>query len=182
MLFALAASLVVGGANVQGDFRDTPKNHWVFEARSYLKSQGLLIGYPDGLGRGLPIPGQSRYENAVYFHAAATNLQSFLDQLNTLRDRLATEAPDSDLAKRDAAELTEHVTRMRTPLFRKAVAYLAPAQNEFDRELKSLGADPTDFTDPLARYSRTVDTFQIPVVYQFDSPRTLAIISSAVQT
>jgi hypothetical protein len=44
----IAAFCVVGTAHAEQAFSDLPPNHPVYEAAEFLKSQGIISGYPDG--------------------------------------------------------------------------------------------------------------------------------------
>ena len=62
-LTAVLSLAVVIPAIAQDNFPDVPDNHWAYEALKRMKSEGLLVGYPDGLFRGNRPA--TRYELAV---------------------------------------------------------------------------------------------------------------------
>ena len=51
-LGAIVTAGFFGSAFAQNNFPDVPENHWAYEALAKLKTDGLLVGYPDGLFRG----------------------------------------------------------------------------------------------------------------------------------
>ncbi|HWD39250.1 MAG TPA: S-layer homology domain-containing protein [Fimbriimonas sp.] len=143
-MFASCACLfvvVVTGQNPRS-FPDNAKNHWAYEGISFLKSQGILVGYPDSPGFRHPPPDiQSPYEFAVAYHAAYSNLLTMEDELRKEFDRISRAEPGSQQADLDLKEAKEELRKMKDPAFRKAVGSIERATKEFDRELRSLGVD-----------------------------------------
>lgn len=87
----LALTAVLGVAAIvpafaQDNFPDVPENHWAYEALLRMKSNGLLVGYPDGRFRGARPA--SRYEMAVAIHATYVNLKNITDGLQKQIDEL----------------------------------------------------------------------------------------------
>src|ERR1700723_3526380 len=97
--------LFIAPAQAPDSFPDTPANHWVYEAAGIMKSRGLMVGLPDGLGY-FPI-NRSKTELAVAFHAAANNLKTLLSEFRTDSDRIAHEPAGSASAKSDLATWIE---------------------------------------------------------------------------
>src|SRR5579862_8717901 len=80
-LTAVLSLAVVIPAIAQDNFPDVPDNHWAYEALKRMKSEGLLVGYPDGLFRGNRPA--TRYELAVAVHATYVHLRNMIDNLNS---------------------------------------------------------------------------------------------------
>ncbi len=161
MFLAAAVAFMVSPMQTPESFPDIPRNHWAYEAQSYLKSQGLAVGYPDGLG--VWPRAASRYQFAVFFHAAGSNLRTLDDGLQELLKRIATEEPGTDRANGDLAQVEVQLKSMRNAVIVKAVGYLERGAWEFTPELRSLGASLSDITVPVARYRSEVLTLQLPV-------------------
>ena len=73
-LTAVLSLVVVIPAMAQDNFPDVPDNHWAYDALKRMKSEGLLVGYPDGLFRGNRPA--TRYELAVAVHATYVHLRN----------------------------------------------------------------------------------------------------------
>ncbi len=142
--YALAAALsvlLVVPALAQDNFPDVPESHWAYKELLRMKTEGLLVGYPDGLFRGgRPA---SRYELAVAVHAVWQNLKGITDslksQIDDLNSKMANSASKSDVdALRSQIDaLTADVNRIKSddiPALRRMV-------DEFKAELTKMGAD-----------------------------------------
>ena len=93
------------------------------------KQQGLLVGYPDGLGRGIPQQ-RSRYEFAVAVHAVCATIE------------------DLGQKSHGSAESRSQFSMMvvpEIPSLVKAMSMVAP-------ELKKLGADTHSMVMTLNRF------------------------------
>jgi len=146
---------------VQSDnFPDSPKNHWAYEARSDLKSTGVLVGYPDGLGpHGIL---HSRYEFATATNAAFTRLHNLASGLESQRDKLALSLfGTAELSKQldgwnlDVKSLTgsryglgKQLIRQENELVRLIV--------EFTPELKALGVEVDGLTGQVKRDAQAI--------------------------
>jgi hypothetical protein len=140
-LSAVLATALAVPALAQDNFPDVPDHHWAFEALQRMRSQGLLVGYPDGLFRGgRPA---SRYEMAVAIHATYQHLLGLTRGLET---RLAavegrpvgTPTDVTDLRQQIAA-LQKDVAAMRGQS--DAIADLRRMAGAFEKELASIGVD-----------------------------------------
>ena len=165
-LVASFALCTLGWSHVQSDdLPDTPKNHWVYEAISDLKSTGLLVGYPDGLGPG--IPNRSRYEFAVAVNAACTRLKNITQQLVETSDRLSQGQgaaggdlkalqEDRDALSKDVRFLRKSMARQSEELLR-LITTLAP-------QLKELGLSPSEMKAEVLRDLRVIESLRLPTI------------------
>ena len=144
----LALSAVLGAALVtpalaQDNFPDVPDNHWAYEALLRLKSNGLLVGYPDGLFRGARPA--SRYEMAVAIHATYVNLKNITDGLQKQIDELKgqvggnTGSGDTQNLKTALENLQSEVGGMKK--WGDDVAALRRLTDTFQKELQDLNVD-----------------------------------------
>ncbi len=136
----LGAALVIP-ALAQDQFPDVPASHWAYKDLLEMKSNGLLVGYPDGLFRGgRPA---SRYELAVACHAVWANLKAQQDALKSQMDDLArrmdnvASKADLDALKAQVDALSAEVNRIKS----EDIARLNRLIDEFRGELTRLGAD-----------------------------------------
>jgi len=138
----LGAALVVP-AMAQDNFPDVPDNHWAYEALARLKSNGLLVGYPDGLFRGgRPA---SRYEMAVAIHATYVNLKNITDGLQQQIDELKKQiAGNNDSAA--LQNLRDALTALQNDVnglkgLRGDVDNLRKLADTFQKELQDLNVN-----------------------------------------
>lgn len=140
-LTAVLSLVVVLPAMAQDNFPDVPDNHWAYEALRRMKSEGLLVGYPDGLFRGgRPA---TRYELAVAVHATYVHLRNMIDNLNNqisaindqLKNGIASKA-DVDALRTALEALQGRVNQHDTD-----IADLKRMASTFEKELASLGVD-----------------------------------------
>jgi len=136
----LGAALVIP-ALAQDQFPDVPANHWAYKDLLEMKSNGLLVGYPDGLFRGgRPA---SRYELAVACHAVWANLKAQQDALKSQMDDLArrmdnvASKADLDALRAQIDALSAEVNRIKS----EDIARLNRLIDEFRGELTRMGAD-----------------------------------------
>jgi hypothetical protein len=141
-------------------FPDTPKNHWVYEGQGYLRSQGLLVGFPDGLGY-KPLY-ETRMEFAVLFHTAGANLVADANYLKQSLDQIALDEPGSSQAVKDLDGFADGQSILTSPLFMKAVGYLEPGLKEFSPELHELGITGDVIHTPLIRFRAIMSTLTTP--------------------
>jgi hypothetical protein len=139
-LTAVLSIAVVLPAIAQDNFPDVPDNHWAYDALKRMKSEGLLVGYPDGLFRGNRPA--TRYEMAVAIHATYVHLRNMIDNLNgqmaALQDQMKNTASQSDLANLKAA-----VDALQSQVNSQGqdIADLKKMADTFEKELASLGVD-----------------------------------------
>jgi len=139
-LTAVLSFAVVIPAIAQDNFPDVPDNHWAYEALKRMKSEGLLVGYPDGLFRGARPA--TRYELAVAVHATYVHLRNMIDNLNTqiaaIQDQLKGNADQADLQNlRSALEALQNTVNTQG----QDIADLKKMADTFEKELASLGVD-----------------------------------------
>jgi len=139
-LTAVLSVAVVIPAIAQDNFPDVPDNHWAYEALKRMKSEGLLVGYPDGLFRGARPA--TRYELAVAVHATYVHLRNMIDNLNTqiaaIQDQLKGKADQADLQNlRSALEALQNTVNTQG----QDIADLKKMADTFEKELASLGVD-----------------------------------------
>lgn len=161
-MFALAAIGLAFALQTDESFPDNPRNHWAYEGLSYLKSQGLLVGYPDGLGYPRP-KDKTRYELAVSFHAAGVNLRTLTWSLRDQIEEIATVHGGSQEAIQANLKAAQYMLyTLRSPLLPRALDYLKRGGHEFAPEMKSLGASEDDITVAIAQYQAILPTLRIP--------------------
>jgi predicted RNase H-like nuclease (RuvC/YqgF family) len=139
-LTAVLSLVVVIPAMAQDNFPDVPDNHWAYDALKRMKSEGLLVGYPDGLFRGNRPA--TRYELAVAVHATYVHLRNMIDNLNSqimaIQDQLKNTASQSDLANlRSALEALQNQVNAQG----QDIADLKKMAATFEKELAALGVD-----------------------------------------
>ncbi|RYG32358.1 hypothetical protein EON81_20825 [bacterium] len=134
----LGAALVVP-ALAQDNFPDVPDNHWAYEALLRMKSNGLLVGYPDGLFRGNRPA--SRYELAVAIHATYVNLKNITDGLQAQIDAIDKKGDSADLAnlRTALANLQNDVNNLKR--YGDDIAALRRLTDTFQKELQDLNVD-----------------------------------------
>lgn len=145
-LSAVITAALVAPALAQDNFPDVPANHWAYEALARMKSQGLLVGYPDGLFRGgRPA---SRYELAVAIHATYQHLQNQINGINTqikdLSDRIGAGSGTGN--PRGLDDLRNQLTELQNTVrgmqgWGDDIANLRRMADTFQKELQSLGVD-----------------------------------------
>ncbi len=156
----LGAALVVP-ALAQDNFPDVPDNHWAYEALLRLKSNGLLVGYPDGLYRGgRPA---SRYEMAVAIHATYVNLKNITDGLQKQIDELKGQMGNSntgDLQATKAAleNLQNEVAGMKK--WGDDVASLRKLVDTFQKELQDLNVNVEQVKKDLGDLTTRVEVLE----------------------
>lgn len=161
MVPVIASAMLLMGGQGQSSVVETPKTRWVFEAAASLQDEGLIAGYPKPINGKSARP-MSRYELAVAFNGACTNLKNELEDLRKEADKVAHDAAGSKEAERDASDTASDLKAMRAAPFRKAVEYLPRAQREFSRELATLGVPANSFTSTVNDYRRTMAHFKVP--------------------
>jgi hypothetical protein len=139
-LTAVLSLVVVLPAIAQDNFPDVPDNHWAYDALKRMKSEGLLVGYPDGLFRGNRPA--TRYELAVAVHATYVHLRNMIDNLNSqiaaIQDQMKNTASQSDLQNlRSALEALQNQVNAQG----QDIADLKKMADTFEKELASLGVD-----------------------------------------
>ncbi len=148
-LTAVLSLVVVIPAIAQDNFPDVPDNHWAFDALKRMKSEGLLVGYPDGLFRGNRPA--TRYEMAVAIHATYTHLRNMIDNLNSqmaaIQDQMKNTASQSDLQNlRSALEALQNQVNAQG----QDISDLKKMADTFEKELASLGVDVQQMKKDLA--------------------------------
>ncbi len=139
------------------EFPDNGQNHWVYVAKADFQSLGLLIGYTDGLGRG--IPGMNNYAAAVFTNGAALQLQSNLNDLSKAVASGRISLSERMAARSYLANLQRSAPRLRkefTDLFAK-----------FDSELTELGADVRRVSEGVRSDLLTLENLQLEDFKQF---------------
>ncbi|MFI5385747.1 MAG: S-layer homology domain-containing protein [Fimbriimonadales bacterium] len=140
-LSAALSALIIVPALAQDNFPDVQESHWAYKDLARMKTEGLLVGYPDGLFRGgRPA---SRYELAVACHAVWANLKTVVDGINSqiadLNSKIANAATKADVdnlrAQMDALKAEQD--RIKS----EDIASLRKMADEFRAELTKLGAD-----------------------------------------
>jgi len=141
-------------------FPDTPKNHWVYEAMSDLKSTGLLIGYPDGLGFRRNND-RSRYELAVATNAAFVRAHDMVSGLAQMRESISQRPADAPGAIKDLADWDSEVKFYKKGFVRQQKEILDLIAT-FSPQLSKLGVDPAEMTGRLKRDSTDFLTMRRP--------------------
>jgi hypothetical protein len=157
----LGAALVVP-ALAQDNFPDVPDNHWAYEALLRLKSNGLLVGYPDGLIRGgRPA---SRYEMAVAIHATYVNLKNITDglqkQIDELKGQIGSGGNTGDLQATKAAleNLQNEVAGIKK--WGDDIASLRKLVDTFQKELQDLNVNVEQVKKDLGDLTARVETLE----------------------
>ncbi|HTQ08990.1 MAG TPA: S-layer homology domain-containing protein, partial [Fimbriimonadaceae bacterium] len=133
--------IIVPALAQESNFPDVQESHWAYKDLARMKTEGLLVGYPDGLFRGgRPA---SRYELAVACHAVWSNLKGVIDGLNGQISDLNTKIGNA-ASKEDIATLQSQIDALKADLERiknEDIAELRKMADEFRNELTKLGAD-----------------------------------------
>jgi len=162
---AMAAAFVVP-AFAQSDtpFPDTKENHWAYEAVTRLKTDGILVGYPNGMFIGNRLA--TRYEMAVAINAAYTKLKNLTDGLSKqiddingkikeLQDRpTGPSQADFDALKAALNDVKDQVAGMRS--YGQDIADLKRLAEKFEKDLAALGVDVDDLKKSLAALDKRV--------------------------
>jgi hypothetical protein len=137
-LATVLGALVITPALAQDNFPDVPDNHWAYEALLRMKSNGLLVGYPDGLFRGNRPA--SRYEMAVAIHATYVNLKNITDGLQAQIDAIKN-GPGVDLGaiRSQLENLQNDVNNLKK--YGDDIAALRRLTDQFQKELQDLNVD-----------------------------------------
>jgi len=159
-----ALTLVLGAAVVmpavaQDNFPDVPENHWAYKELARLKSEGLLVGYPDGLFRGgRPA---SRYEMAVAIHAAWANLKGITDGLKGSIDDILKRIEGAP-TKADIDNLRAAIEALQGQVKVNSddIASLKRLIDEFRGELQKLGADVEQMKKDIASLDKRVTALE----------------------
>lgn len=156
----LGAAMVVP-AMAQDNFPDVPDNHWAYEALLRLKSNGLLVGYPDGLYRGgRPA---SRYEMAVAIHATYVNLKNITDGLQKQIDALKDEVGKGGTG--DMSSLKTALTNLQNEQngmkkWGDDIAALRRLADTFQKELQDLNVNVEAMKKDLADLTTRVEILE----------------------
>lgn len=126
---------------------------WSVVALRKMKEAGLLVGYPDGMGR---IP-NSRYERAIELHAVIANLNQTLDDLESRSKQMALGTVDG----RTIASLKSEIPHSRTML--RFEPDLFRLVDEFYFELLKLGGDPESMAGDVDRSCYGLRVLKLPV-------------------
>lgn len=161
LVSVLGAALVVP-ALAQDNFPDVPDNHWAYEALLRMKTNGLLVGYPDGLFRGNRPA--SRYEMAVAIHATYVNLKNITDGLQAQIDAIGKGTPDLDALRTAVANLQNDVNNLKK--YGDDIAALRRLADTFQKELQDLNVDVDKMKMDLANLNDRVTKIEgkLPVV------------------
>lgn len=162
-LTAILASAIVAPAFAQDNFPDVPDNHWAFEALKRMKTDGILVGYPDGLFRGTRPA--SRYELAVAINAAYTNLKNQNDSLSTQIEELKKSMGGDGASKADLQQLKDALTALQNEHnamrgMGDDVANLRKMADAFQKELQQLGVDVEAMKRDLGDLSKRVEALE----------------------
>ncbi|HZH97948.1 MAG TPA: S-layer homology domain-containing protein [Fimbriimonadaceae bacterium] len=118
-------------------------NQWIASNNRYLKLNGMLVGYPEGLHRPAVL---SRYDYAVAIHATTIHLRSVIDALPDFQRKIAAMEPGKE---RDtfAASFQDDIRGLIevTP----AIRMLTAAAQELAPELSALGVQFSEFITDL---------------------------------
>ena len=165
--FKLALSAILGvaiavPAFAQDNFPDVPDNHWAYEALLRLKTNGLLVGYPDGLFRGgRPA---SRYEMAVAIHATYVNLKNITDglqkQIDDLKGQIGSGNNSGDVQSLKTAleNLQNDVNGMKK--WGDDIAALRRLTDTFQKELQDLNVNVEQLKKDLGDLAGRVETLE----------------------
>jgi hypothetical protein len=139
----VARSWLASGQTGSEWLLDIPENHWVFQAISDLKSEGILVGYPDGLGT--QVAGRARVELGVATNAACDRLHQIVSGLKGSNDAIAEYGGSAESAssriRQSEARLKGYLKLLRAGLARttseldRLIRFLTP-------QLTSIGVEP----------------------------------------
>jgi len=165
---ALAAAFVVP-AFAQSDtpFPDTKENHWAYEAVTRLKTDGILVGYPNGMFIGNRLA--TRYEMAVAINAAYTKLKNLTDGLSKqiddingkiteLQNRGGPSQADFDALKAALNDVQDQVAGMKS--YGQDIADLKRLAEKFEKDLAAMGVDVDDLKKSLAALDKRVGVLE----------------------
>ncbi len=169
-LSAAMAAVFVVPVFAQSDtpFPDTKENHWAYEAVTRLKTDGILVGYPNGMFIGNRLA--TRYEMAVAINAAYTKLKNLTDGLSKqiddingkikeLQDRpVGPSQADFDALKAALNDVKDQVAGMKS--YGTDIADLKRLAEKFEKDLAALGVDVDDLKKSLAALDKRVSVLE----------------------
>ncbi len=148
-------------AQYSNRFPDTPDNHWAYQAMADLKSVGILVGYPDTLGRGVHV--RTRYEMAVATHACFVNFDTIVEQFEQSNDTIARFPGGNEAETKTASNLAVNI-KQDFKTFRHSLDFvekdLLVLTKAFSPELKKLGVDTTQMEGQERRDFQKIATFR----------------------
>lgn len=182
-LSLVLTAAVIAPAMAQDQFPDVPENHWAYEALQNMKTNGLLVGYPDGLFRGNRPA--SRYELAVAVHATWAKLKGITDGLQNQIDELKKIVEGmkgqgggggSDVTKADLEAVIAQLNALKADQAKMNgwgddIANLKKMSAEFQKELASMGVDVTQMQNSLKDLSARVKKLEdnkLPISFSGD--------------
>ncbi|CAN5521138.1 hypothetical protein BH11ARM2_BH11ARM2_23620 [soil metagenome] len=155
-LASVLGAMLVVPAFAQDNFPDVPDNHWAYEALLRMKSNGLLVGYPDGLFRGNRPA--SRYEMAVAIHATYVNLKNITDGLQAQIDALKAGNPDLQALRDAVTNLQNDVNNLKR--YGDDIAALRRLTDTFQKELQDLNVDVEQMKKDLSDLNNRVTVLE----------------------
>jgi len=169
-LSAALAAIFVVPAFAQSDtpFPDTKENHWAYEAVTRLKTDGILVGYPNGMFIGNRLA--TRYEMAVAINAAYTKLKNLTDGLSKQIDDIngkitelqnrpvGVSQADFDALKSALNDVRDQVSGMKS--YAQDIADLKRLSEKFEKDLAAMGVDVDDLKKSLAALDKRVGVLE----------------------
>ena len=180
-LSMVLTAAIIAPAFAQDQFPDVPENHWAYEALKAMKTNGLLVGYPDGLFRGgRPA---SRYEMAVAVHATWAKLKGITDGLQTQIDALKEvvngmkgQGGGDGASKADLEAVVAQLNALKADMAKMNgwgddINNLKKMSNEFQKELASMGVDISQMQNSLKDLATRVGVLEknkLPISFSGD--------------
>lgn len=133
-------------------FRDTPANHWFIEGMALAKKDGILVGYPDGLGY---FPPPTRDLSAVKYLLAVKGYQTFARSLLADRETIQKATDGKPLSCDFLSGYRSDWEAFR--ILPVHFAFLCRAEAEFYPQVRKLRALEPGEIPTLAELRRTVN-------------------------
>jgi len=154
VISSLLGSIAFGQTS-SDNFPDSPQNHWVYESLADLQSEGILVGHPDTLGRG--IRPSTRYEMVIAVNASYVRFHGM------------AEGWSRDQSLGGKKELSREEARWKAGKLR-AGKKLITLIEYFGPELKNLGCVPDGMNadvrkDLLAIGERQPEANRVPLPF-----------------
>jgi hypothetical protein len=143
-------------------FPDTPANHWAYQAMADLHSVGLLVGYPESLGR--RVRPKSRYESALSAHFSDVTLMNKVRELRSVNEAIAQHSGTGPTELKSISDKVRSLNadvRMLRRILPTIQSDMLQLNKEFMPELRSLGVNIDEMNSQILRDCRAIADLRI---------------------